>query len=731
MDLGLPPCVLSVWGATPTTSSTVLPTAFGTVPTQPWQLATKNTCSYDPQANPCASIGNAVVVAPTGHTTSVTSVPAVFLPPMELKAALALRHSHPVTPYDPAAWESLLHTHGLLPRYRDLPLGLRNGFDLHLPTILNTQTPPNRDSLSMYSAAFDSLLSHELRSGRYIGPFAAIELQRLIGPFQSSPISVIPKSGKPGKYRIIQNFSFPLVCTPSAPNPSINSTIDSDDFPCFWGTFDTVCTIIRGLPPGSQAATRDVAEAYRTIPLLPSQWPAAVVQIPDGRFCIDTCTSFGMGPSAGAYGHLADGGVDLLRAQGLGPITKWVDDHLFFRIRRKFLDRYNIFRQALHAQLSLTGLRQTGGRIWYEGTKFPDGSFDIFSEDCAFPILDLSSSSVHGTADADFSSSFAEIDRASSPLGIPWESTKDSPFAFTVVYIGLFWSLPALTVELAETKKDKYRAAITNWHSRETHVLLDVQQLYGKLLHSCLVVPAGRAYLTSLESMLAICGDRPFVPHHPVRHLCEDLDWWFDKLSPPFVGRTIPVPVTPFDIHAFSDASSTIGIGVVIAGYWRAWSLHPGWQTLSGCREIGWAEAVGFQLLATLLISHLEPTLEYHFLIHCDNVGVVDGWRTGRSRNWATNGVFRQLHSLCDRLGGRVSFHLQYVASGNNPADGPSRGLFPSADLVLPPIPLPDELKHLLTDISPQPPNVHSSSFLRDVLSRAVAHRPNPWDDQR
>jgi hypothetical protein len=436
-----------------------------------------------------------------------------------------------------------------------------------------------------------------------------------------------------------------------------------------------------------------------------------------------------MAPSAGAYGHLADGGVDLLRAQGLGPITKWVDDHLFFRVHRKFLDRYNALRRALHIQLSLAGHRQTGGRIWYEGTKFPDGSFDIFGEDCAFPILDLSSSSLPGTADTEFSSSFADISKASSTLGVPWELTKDSPFAFTVNYIGLFWNLPALTVELAETKKGKYQNAITTWHTRKTHVLLDVQQLYGKLLHACLVVPSGRAYLTSLESMLAICGNCPFMPHHPVRHIHKDLDWWSDKLSLPFVGRTIPVPVTPVDISAFSDASSTVGIGIVIAGHWRAWSLLPGWQTLGGSREIGWAEAIGFQLLVTSLVSHLDPTCEYHFLIHCDNLGIVEGWRTGHSRNWATNGVFRQIHSLCDQLSGRVSFHLQYIASSDNPADGPSRGLFPNANLVLPFIALPHELKYLLADVSPQPPNMHTSSFLRDVVSRAVAHRSTPWGD--
>jgi hypothetical protein len=142
MDPGLPLCVPSAWEATPTASSTAPLSAFGTIPTQPWQLAPTNTCFYDPRGNPCVSIGNEVAVAAIDHTTIVTSVPAVFPTPMEPKDVLVLRRSCPITPYNPTAWEFLLRTHGLLHRYHDIPPGLRNGFNLHLPAILNTQTPP-------------------------------------------------------------------------------------------------------------------------------------------------------------------------------------------------------------------------------------------------------------------------------------------------------------------------------------------------------------------------------------------------------------------------------------------------------------------------------------------------------------------------------------------------------------------------------------------------------------
>lgn len=603
------------------------------------------------------------------------------------RTALEHRRLHPVSPYNVAVWEDKLCTYDLLLAYPNLLRGLQSGFNINLPVITHTQSPPNSPSLITFRDAFQQILARELTTGRYIGPFSHVELLSLLGPYQSSPISIIPKPGKAGKFRVIQNFSFPLLPSPAYPNASINSSIDSNDFPCTWGTFDTICTIIRSLPPGSQAATRDVAEAYRTIPLHSSQWPAAVVRLPDGDLCIDTCISFGMGPSAGTYGHVADAGVDLLRAEGLGPLAKWVDDHLFFRILREFMEEYNRLRKEVHVALATGGSRQ--------------------SEDCRFQLRDLSQSSPRAIIDEKFTFAFADIDRVSQPLGIPWEPSKDTAFAYEALFLGLLWGLPKLSVELSPAKKGKYLAAIEEWRSQKTHVLLDVQKLYGKLLHASLVVRMGRAYLTSLETMLGICHSCPFVPHHSVRHLNDDLNWWSLKLTESFVGKTISQPRTLVDIRAFSDASSTVGIAIVINGYWRAWTLRPGWQTLNGQRDIGWAEGVGFDLLTLAILDARREQPFNHFRVFCDNQGIVNGWRNGRSRNWATNLVFRRIYDRLECISPNVSFHLCYVPSADNPADGPSRGVFPPRHLLLPPLVLPGDLSTFLidADLSPRRPN--------------------------
>jgi hypothetical protein len=251
-------------------------------------------------------------------------------------------------------------------------------------------------------------------------------------------------------------------------------------------------------------------------------------------------------------------------------------------------------------------------------------------------------------------------------------------------------------VSLPQKKKTKYLAAIMEWLARSTHTLHDVQKLYGKLLHSSLVVPAGRARLTGFEAMLGIYGDRPLMPRHPPASIRQDLQWWVDRLSRPFLGRTIPIPIAPCDLAAFSDASSGIGIGIVLAGRWRAWRLIPGWKTLKGAKDIGWAEAVGFELLVYAVSR--TPTAERNFVLYGDNQGIIDGWRNNRSRNAATNDTFKRIHDFLELPGSPTSIQCTYVPSEDNPADGPSRGIYPPEELLLDPISLPPGLSQFLID---------------------------------
>jgi len=251
-------------------------------------------------------------------------------------------------------------------------------------------------------------------------------------------------------------------------------------------------------------------------------------------------------------------------------------------------------------------------------------------------------------------------------------------------------------VSIGTKKKTKYLAAIQEWEARHTHTLDNVERLYGKLLHTCLVIPSGRAYLTRLETMLGTCHDHPFVPCAPVKGISTDLEWWASVLRQPYLGCTIPGPVQLYDPGAFSDASSGVGVTIVIGDRWRAWRLIPGWQTLDGKRNIGWAESIGFECLIRALAATANP--RHHLKLYGDNKGVVEGWWNGCSRNYAVNGVFQCIHSYLATTGLEHNFHSAYVSTTTNPADGPSQGILPPTSLLLPPVPMPSCLDRFLID---------------------------------
>jgi len=217
----------------------------------------------------------------------------------------------------------------------------------------------------------------------------------------------------------------------------------------------------------------------------------------------------------------------------------------------------------------------------------------------------------------------ADIDRISEELGIPWETKKDIPFQSRVPFIGLLWDLDNHTVSITDSKRSKYLSAISEWESKLKHILKEVQRLYGKLLHACLVIPEGQAYLTRLEAFMSLFHNSPLIPRHTPKHTSDDLHWWKSKLHVS-LSRSIPTPTPIINVLAYSDASSEVGIGITIGERWRAWRLLPGWKTDG--QDIGWVEAVGLLFLAIAIHSEYNHHPGTHIVVYSDNHGVVEGW---------------------------------------------------------------------------------------------------------
>ncbi|ESK81377.1 reverse transcriptase ribonuclease h [Moniliophthora roreri MCA 2997] len=405
------------------------------------------------------------------------------------------------------------------------------------------------------------------------------------------------------------------------------------------------------------------------IPLHPDQWPGTVVHLSDkDEFAIDTCVMFGLSSVPGTFGRVADAGVEIFRAKGLGPLTKWVDDHLWIRILRKWLAKANDTRKRLKQRVKdAGGVRHVKGRLLYVGDSLPDGHAEEFDDDFTFPLTDHSFASPRSHEDALYTYNFDDIDAISQCLGYMWELPKDIAFCFTPIYFGFEWNLPDMVVAVPLTKREKYLNSVEEWEAQSSHDYEETSSLYGKLLHVSFVLTAGRAYLIEFEKLMGTLSKAsPFSRHRPPKNLPNDLTWWKEHLKSP-ISRPIPGPAELVDLHAYSNTSGGIGIGICVCGFWRAYRLLPGWQG-NNERDIGWAEAAAFWLLVLIIAERGKPG--HHYKIYGDNEGVVEGWWNGRSKNRPTNSIFKRIHCIVEEY--QFYIHTRYVPSAQNPADAPS-----------------------------------------------------------
>lgn len=488
-----------------------------------------------------------------------------------LKVRSPLIHAH---------WFAALSSAHLLNDFLDVPTGIQNGFHTGVTsTLLCTFIPSNHQSALTHPQAVSQHIAKELELGRYSGPYSSQQLFSNIGHFRTAPLGVVPKPNSTS-FRIIQDLSFPRN-DPS--NFSVNSEINSSDFPCEWGTFAQCFFLVAKAPLGTQVAVFDVDSAYRNVPIAPDEQPHFCISW-ENQIYVDHCVAFGSASSAGLFGRVADAFVAIIKHRGAQQVLKWVDDIIFFR--------------------------------------YPCNSSAPFS----------------------YSYDSNLVFRTASYLGLPWSLPKFKDFANSFTYLGFLWNISERTVQIPQAKKSKFKNRCQPWSFGQKRTLRDGQQLLGSLNHCCLVLRSSRTKLHSLRSF--ICrfppGASPFLSLAVSTSLAADIDWWKHAFDSPFLGSTIAIPPAPLSLPIFVDASTSWGIGILINNKWAAWKLLPG-ALLDG-RGIGWAEMVAVELAVSLLCS-AHPR-NSHFLIHSDNQGVIGAISSSFSRGASQNSSLSRLSSV-------------------------------------------------------------------------------------
>jgi hypothetical protein len=129
-----------------------------------------------------------------------TNVQAVEPAHMAHTVAVSQRRHRAATPLIAEAWSKILVECGLLERHQEVVRCILKGFNIGFLVISTTYAPFNSLSITNNHSAFNDILMRELERGRYLGPMSQQEVERLIGSFQLSLLSLIPKAGKPGKF---------------------------------------------------------------------------------------------------------------------------------------------------------------------------------------------------------------------------------------------------------------------------------------------------------------------------------------------------------------------------------------------------------------------------------------------------------------------------------------------------------------------------------------------------
>jgi len=137
-----------------------------------------------------------------------------------------------VTPYISTAWSRALVDANLTDSYPNLVHDLSFGSPIGNPPLINfTFIPDNLPSAKIQPDYITNLINEEVAAGRMDGPFSIRQAHTIYGGhFRTCPLGLVEKPGSTD-LRMICHFS-----KEDQFGHSMNSWVDSDDFPTHWFT---------------------------------------------------------------------------------------------------------------------------------------------------------------------------------------------------------------------------------------------------------------------------------------------------------------------------------------------------------------------------------------------------------------------------------------------------------------------------------------------------------------
>ena len=218
------------------------------------------------------------------------------------------------------AWHSHLHHFPDKRFSRFILRGLREGFRIGFES-LHPYRSSNRNLKSAHEhpTAVQTYLDREA-SLRRIFPLTQEEA-RAEQRIQISPFGVIPKRGKPVKWRLIIDLLSPT-------GRSVNDGVTQELCSISYTSVDEAVKLVQRLGRGTLLAKMDLKEAYRAIPVHPADRPLLSVQW-QGTIFVDGALPFGLRSAPKLFSALADGLLWIFLQGGVQQAIHYLDDFLF------------------------------------------------------------------------------------------------------------------------------------------------------------------------------------------------------------------------------------------------------------------------------------------------------------------------------------------------------------------------------------------------------------------
>ena len=199
--------------------------------------------------------------------------------------------------------------------------GIRHGFKIGCILAQTTALPPtlpkNRVAAAMIEEAISSHIATEAAAGRLL-PASSVQS---VSISHFSPVSAIPKKGKPSKWRVITDLSFP-------PGVSVNDGIPQVLTSLTYASIWDAARIMSRLGRGALLSKLDLKDAYRMIPIHPSDFHFMGIHW-NGTKWVDAALPFGLQSAPKVFNAVADALLWIMQERGVGEAIHYLDDFLF------------------------------------------------------------------------------------------------------------------------------------------------------------------------------------------------------------------------------------------------------------------------------------------------------------------------------------------------------------------------------------------------------------------